>query len=157
LADFYADNGSALQAIFVEHIAALRQHRLIALTELTLDGRKAPANAAKESFHRLPTLERHLQDAQQHPEHTQQQRHQGLARSAKQVAARQRAARERQQRLQEAVNQVRTRQQQRQQTNRDSLPPGEARASETDPDAVKMKRSDGGFRPCYNVQTLTTT
>jgi transposase len=157
LADFYADHADALRAVFVDHLAALRQHRLLDLTELTLDGRKVQANAAKESFHRLPTLERHLAEAEQHLQQVQQQRDTGAAGSARQAAARQRAAHDRQQRLQQAVAQVRTRQQQRQQTNRASLPPAEARASETDPDAVKMKRSDGGYRPCYNVQTLTTT
>jgi transposase len=157
LADFYADHGDALRALFVEHIAALRQHRLLDLTEVTLDGRKVPANAAKESFHRLPTLERHLAEAEQHLRQVQRQRAEAPARSARQAAARRRAARERRQRLQQAVAQARARQQQRRQTDRATLPPAEARASETDPDAVKMKRPDGGYRPCYNVQTLTTT
>jgi hypothetical protein len=35
------------------------------------------------------------------------------------------------------------------------MPPTQARASETDPDAAKMKRSDGGYRPAYNVETVT--
>ena len=157
LAEFYADHGDALRAVFVEHIAALRQHGLIDLTELTLDGRKIPANAAKESFHRLGTLERHLAEAEQHLSRLQQQRDEAPARCARQAAARRRAARERRQRLQQAVAQVRARQQQRRQTGRAALPPEEARASETDPDAVKMKRPDGGYRPCYNVQTLATT
>jgi len=157
LADFYSQNGSALQRVFVEHIAALRQQGLIDLTEVTLDGRKVPAHTAKERFHRLPTLERHLAEAEAHLQQLTQQRQEGPACSARQQAAQKRAARERQQRLRQAVAQVRSRQQHRQVNDRVCRAPAEARASETDPDAVKMKRSDGGYRACYNVQTVTTT
>jgi transposase len=154
LADFYSCHESALRELFVEHVAALRQHDLIDLTEVTVDGRKVPASASKESFHRQGTLERHLQQAEQHLRSLQEQRDQAATASARQQAARLRAARERHGRLKEAVRQVQQRQKQRQETDREHVKPDEARASETDPDAVKMKRADGGYRACFNVQTV---
>ena len=40
---------------------------------------------------------------------------------------------------------------------RDEAPPDQTRASETDPDARKMKMSNGGYAPAYNTQTVTDT
>src|SRR5207302_4674293 len=60
LADFFADHGVALHALFVEHIAALRQQGLIDLAQVTLDGRKVPANASQDHYRREGTLQRHL-------------------------------------------------------------------------------------------------
>jgi transposase len=155
LADFYADNGDVLQEVFVEHIAALREQGLIDLWQVTVDGRKVLANAAQESFHREPTLQRHLDEARSHLQRLQAEHADAAATAARQSAARQRAAREREQRLQAAVTQVQKRQQQRQNANQLASPPSEARASETDPDAATMKMRDGGYRPAYNVETVT--
>jgi len=153
LADFYADHGSALRDVFIDHIAALRAQGLVELWQVTADGRKVLANAAKESFHREPTLQAHRAEAQAHLERLAAAADDdGLP--ARQAAARQRAARERRQRLAAAVAQVQQRQQERAQAKRKDRPPAEARASETDPDAAKMKRSDGGYRPAYNVETV---
>jgi transposase len=154
LADFYADNGAALQEVFVEHLAALRAQGLLDLWQVTVDGRKVLANAAKESFHRAPTLQRHLDEARTHLQQLESEQAEAPATTAAQRAARQRAAREREQRLHAAVAQVQQRQQQRQNSKRPARPPSEARASETDPDAAKMKLSDGGYRPAYNVETV---
>jgi transposase len=157
LADFYSQHATALRQVFVEHLAALRQQELVDLSEVTLDGRKVPANASKESYHREPTLQRHLDEATEQLDRLQADRQEGPPRSARQHAARRRAARDRQHRLQSALDQVRQRQQQRRQTNRQTYKPEEARASETDPDCAKMKRADGGYRPCYNIQTMVET
>lgn len=153
LADFYAEHGPALHGQFVEHIAALRQQGLIDLAEVTLDGRKIPANASKDCYRREGTLQRHLDEAEQHLRHLQAQRQAGA--SARQAAAQLRAARDRHERLQRALAVVRQRQEQRRQANRKASPPEEARANETDPDAAKMKMPDGGYRQAYNVETVT--
>jgi transposase len=155
LADFYADHGAALQALFVEHIAALRQQGLIALTQVTLDGRKVTANASKDCYRREGTLQRHLDEAAAQLRHVQAQRDPGA--SAGQAAARLRGARERQARLQQALAVVRQRQEQRRQANRKASPPAAARANETDPEVAKMKMPDGGYRQAYNVETVTDT
>jgi len=153
LADFYADHGSALRELFIEHIAVLREQELIDLWQVTVDGRKILANAAKESFHREPTLQAHLAEARAHLERLEAAADDAAA-GTRQARAQRRAARQRQQRLAAAVAQVRQRQQDREQAKRSDRVPADARASETDPDAAKMKRSDGGYRPAYNVQTV---
>lgn len=153
LADFYAAHGTALREQFVEHIAALRQQELIDLVTVTLDGRKVSANASKDHFRREGTLQRHLEEATQHLQALETQR--PAAVSARQAQARLRGARDRHARLQRALAVVRQRQAQRQQANRKTSPPEEARANETDPDAAKMKMPDGGYRQAYNVETIT--
>jgi hypothetical protein len=122
---------------------------------IAVDGRKIPANASKESFHREATLDRHRLEAEQHVAALREQRAQGPATSSQQAAARRRAAADRQQRLEEAVATVRQRQAERAAGGRASAKPEEARASETDGDARKMKRNHGGFEPAFNVQTAT--
>jgi transposase len=153
LADFYATHGEALHAAFIEHIAALRQQQLVTLRQTTLDGRKVLARASKDHYHRAATLQRHLDEAAAHLADVQRQR--DPTASAGQAAARQRAARERHARLQRALDVVHARQEQRRQASRQSSPPEEARANETDPDAAKMKMPDGGYRQAYNVETVT--
>ena len=155
LADFYAEHGAALHALFVEHIAALRQQGLIELAQVTLDGRKVPASASKDRYRREGTLQRHLDEAARHLQQLEAQRQAAPATAARQAAAQRRAARDRHQRLQRAVQVVRQRQEQRRQANRKASPPEQARANETDPDAAKMKMPDGGYRQAYNVETVT--
>jgi transposase len=154
LADFYSGHGAALRELFVEHIAALRAQGLVELWQVTVDGRKVLASAAKDSFHREPTLQAHRAEARAHLDRLDAEAADD-GRPARQVAAQQRAARERQQRLEAAVAQVQRRQGARAQAKRKDRPPEEARASETDPDAARMKRSDGGYRLAYNVETVT--
>jgi transposase len=155
LADFFADHGDALREVFIEHIAALLQHGLIELWQVTVDGRKVLANASKDSYHRAATLDKHLEQAREHLRQVEAGSAEQAAASARVAAAHRRAARERQQRLERAVAQVRRQQQQRQQSKRSDSQPEQARASESDPDAVKMKMHDGGYRLAYNVQTVT--
>ena len=120
-----------------------------------MDGRKIPANASKESFHRAETLDRHRLEAEQHVAALREQRAAAQATSSQQAAARRRAAADRQRRLEAAVATVRQRQAERAATGRANAKPEEARASATDCDARKMKRNHGGFEPAFNVQTAT--
>jgi transposase len=154
LADFYADNASALQDLWVEHVAALRQHQLIPLHTVTLDGSKIPA-ASKDGARREGTLQRHLAEAREHLRRLQEFREQEAGQAPRRVAARRRGVRERVARLEQAVAVVRRRQQQRRDGKRTDTPPENARASETDPDPAKMKLPDGGYRLAYNVETVT--
>ena len=153
LNDFYSQNTDALQTAFVEHVAALRQQGLIDLRRVTLDGRKVPAAVDKQTLHREGTLQSHLEEAKRHLEAVLAEQDDS-SRNAKQQAARRRGAEDRQKRLGQAIAAVHQRQQERQRTNRASIEPEDARASETDPDVAKMKMSDGGYRPAYNVQTV---
>lgn len=155
LNNFYAAHGEALQDCFVEYIAALRQQGLIDLVRATVDGRKVIANASKDCYRREGTLQRHLQEAQEHLHDVRTQRDEAGQASARQAAARARGARERLERLQAALEVVRQRQQQRQETGRKDSQPEQARANETDPDCAKMKMPDGGYQQAFNVETVT--
>jgi transposase len=153
LSTFYATHGDFLDASFVDILAALTQRGLITPKAITIDGRKVTAHASKESFHRAPTLLRHRQEAQERVDTLRRLRAEGAATASKQAAAQQRAAEQRQQQLDAALQSVRQRQAERAVSGRSE--PDEARASATDPDARKMKRSHGGFEPSFNVQTAT--
>ena len=153
LSTFYATHGEFLDRTFVEVLATLAQHNLLTVQSVAVDGRKIPANASKDRFHREPTLERHRQEAAAHVAALRAQRTQAQAISSRQAAARRRAAADRQRRLEAALASVRQRQAERAASGR--ARPEEARASETDSDARKMKRSHGGFEPAFNVQTAT--
>jgi transposase len=153
LSTFYAEHGDFLDATFIDILATLTERQLLTPKTITIDGRKVTANASKESFHREPTLERHRQEAQERVALLAQERAEGGAAANQRTAAQKRAATERQERLDEALATVRQRQEERRQTKRSE--PEEARASSTDSDARKMKRSHGGFEPSFNVQTAT--
>lgn len=159
LADFYSSHADFLEAAFADHLAALLELGLVTLREVTLDGRKIPAAASKESFHRQPTLDQHWQEAQDHLARLKALREAGSAEESKrEAAARLRAAEERERRLQAAKVVVTKRKAEREANHRqDRSPPEDARASETDPDARKMKMPDGGYRPAFNAQTVTDT
>jgi transposase len=158
LADFYSDNEEFLRSAFAEHIEVLLEHGLIQLKEVTLDGRKIPANAGKESFHREPTLNRHRQEAEEQLAKLAAQRASGGSETKRREAAQRRAALEKKGRLEAAAAKVKQRQEERAANHRkDRSSPADARASETDADARKMKMSNGGFTPAFNTQTVMDT
>ena len=155
LADFYSAHEPALRALFVEHVAALRQQDLIELHTVTLDGRKVSADASKDGARRAPTLQAHQEEARAHLQRLEAARNQEAALGPRRAAARRRGARERVERLERALEVVQRRQQQRRDSKRTDSKPEDARASATDPDAAKMKMPDGGYRLAYNVETVT--
>lgn len=154
LADFYSDHHAQVHELFVSHIAALRSQGLIDLQRVTVDGTKVPGDAGDESFHREPTLQSHLAEAEAHVAAWEQQRACAQEGNARRTAAQRRAARERRERLRRAVDAVHAVQKQRAAAHRKDPPPEEARASETDPDVRRMKFPHGGFALAYNVQTV---
>ena len=128
---------------------------MIRLQRVALDGTKRPGNAGNASHHREPTLQRHLQQAEQLVREWEQGRVQAETLNARPRAARRRAARQRAERLRRAVHKVQQLQQARQACKRSTAQPEQAWANEADPDAVRRKQGDGGFRIGYNVQTVT--
>jgi transposase len=155
LSDFHARHHDRIHKRFVEHVAVLRSQGLIQRKRVALDGTKRPGNAGNASHHREPTLQRHLEQAEQLVRDWQEGRVQAEALSGRQRAARQRAARQRAERLRRAVHKVHQLQQARQECKRSTAKPEASRANEADPDALRMKQGDGGFRIGYNVQTVT--
>ena len=53
LSTFYSERMAFLEAALTEILVALRERGLVTYAELALDGRKVPANANKETMHRV--------------------------------------------------------------------------------------------------------
>jgi transposase len=153
LSTFYSDQEPLIDALMIDLLALLREQDLVALKEIAIDGRKVPANASKESFHRLATLSAHHAEAAARVAALRQQRADTGSASV-QAAARRRADHAREQRLAAALAKLQERTAERERGRGD---PAQTRTSETDATARKMKMSDGGYRPAYNVQTATDT
>ncbi len=155
LADFRVRHAAVLDDLLTQSVAALLKEGLVDLTTVTQDGLKVRASAGAASFRRPRTLRRCLRAAQQQVKRLREEvlaDPGGLTR--RQQAARARAARERETRVRDALAQV-AQIKQAKKTHRNTGT-SETRVSTTDPDARVMKRSDGGYRPAFNVQFATT-
>lgn len=166
LSDFRFRHEAALDQFFEAHVSALLQQGLIELVCVAQDGMRTRASAGAGSFRRATSIEECRRLVAEQIEQLKRQEDEPLdAVSRRQHAAQQRHARERAQRL-EAARRV-ARELDAKQTERATRHPKEAqqrqlktrppRASTTDPEARRMKMADGGTRPAYNVQCVTTT
>ena len=141
----------ALDGLFAQLLAVLQSQGLIELQRVTQDGTKIQAAGSTASLHREKTLQQHLEEAQKRVQELEQEAAQESGESsARQRAAQERAAREQVQRMQEAMKELAQVQQERS----GKIPAEECRASETEPEARKMKHPDGSFSLSYNVQIL---
>jgi transposase len=161
LADFRVAHGEFLDRLLIEGVAVLTRAGLIDMARLTQDGIKVRAAAGAGSFRRRQKLEQHLAKAKALVEHLKAEVGADPAAGSRRAqAARERAARERLQRLEAAVkelDQVEAIRRKREKKNRSQTEKQkEPRASTTDPQARVMKMADGGFRPAYNVQVVST-
>jgi transposase len=161
LADFRVEHGAILDRLLAENVAALADAGLIDLATLTQDGIRVRADAGAASFRRRATLEQHLALAGELIEKLKREVHDDPAATSKRVrAARERAGRERAERIEkalQALGQVEAVRKKREKKNRNQAEKQkEPRASTTDPEARTMKMADGGFRPAYNVQVVST-
>jgi transposase len=152
LADFRMGQKSRLEGLFTGVLAVLEQEGLIDLSTVMQDGTKVRAVAGKESFHRRKTLEEHRERAREALWQLEEQSPNEPEAERRTVAeaARQRAVREKVERMQAALQELEQREA--------AAKPGHAselRVSESEPEARKMKQSDGGWAPSYNVQTST--
>jgi transposase len=161
LADFRVQHGQALDQLFSDCLAVLVKKGLVKVTRITQDGMRVRASAGASSFRRDSTLKQLQEQAAEHVQRLRElledpQRSAGL--SAKKKQAKLRAAEERQRRIEQAsalipklqerqakaARRLSKKQQQQQQS--------EPRVSTTDPEANRMKMSNGGFNPAVNVQ-----
>lgn len=161
LGEFRTGHADALDALFTRVLAALAHKGLVSVERVAQDGMKVRASAGAASFRREPTLLERREEAREHVAalralYEDAERSGGLG--ARRRAAMDRAARERGRRVDEAVELVRELQS-KQEASGARMGEGKrrakqkpVRASTTDPDATRMKMSDGGFRPAYNVQ-----
>ena len=164
LSEFRTGHADALDGLFTRVLAALAHKGLVQVRRISQDGMKVRASAGAASFRREPTLlerqaEAHEQVATLRALYDDAERSAGE--SSRRRAMRERAAKERAGRVDEAVALVRELQK-RQEASGERMGEGQrrkqqkpVRASTTDVDATRMKMSDGGFRPAYNVQVAS--
>lgn len=153
LSDFRVAHLEFLDGLLTHSVAVLREQDLVDLNRVAQDGLRVRASAGAASFHRRPTLEEHLHEAQEQIRRLKEELHDDPGGpSRRQAAARRRAARERAERLRQALARLPELEAKKKPDERD-----QARASGTDPEATVMKMADGGYRPAYNVQFSTDT
>ena len=154
LADFRVDHAEVLDGLLTTSVAALMAEGLVALTRVAQDGVKIRASAGGASFRRGERLAQCLAEATAQVGALREQLEADPgAGSRREAAARRRAVEERQRRVAAALAQVPGLEARR----RKAGVKGPARLSTTDPDARVMKMADGGFRPAFNAQLMTTT
>ena len=148
LSDFRITETKKLERLFSQVLAVLDQDGLIDLSVVMQDGTKIQAVAGKQSMHRRKTLEEHMAQAQavvaelgqQCQSESPEQTETGMQRRARQRVAR----------LEQALEVLGQREQAADKRDR-----AQVRASESEPEARKMKHPDGGWSPSYNVQIVT--
>jgi transposase len=156
LSDFRTGRVAQLDDLLTQSVAAMLHAGLIELNRVSQDGMRVRAAAGSSSFRRQSTLERCLAEAEEQIAALRAEEEQGGGQeSRRREAAREGAAQDRAERVRKALaerERVAEKMEERQKGSG-----AEARASTTDPEARKMKMADGGFRPGYNVQYVTTT
>jgi transposase len=164
LSEFRTGHADALDGLFTRVLAALVHKGLVRVERVSQDGMKVRASAGAASFRREPTLLERQAEARGHVAALRalyDDAERSAGESSRRRAARERAAKERAERVGEAVALVRELQK-RQEAAGAKMGEGRrrkqqrpVRASTTDPEATRMKMSDGGFRPAYNVQVAS--
>lgn len=147
LSDFRTRDKQAQDELFKQVLGVLSAEGLTDLKRVMQDGTKIRAQASSNSFRREDTLRDHLKLAEQQIEAMGSPDSEELSR--RMIKANQRAVRERKQRLEQALEELKKLEQDRQDAEK------APRVSETDPEARVMKQSNGGFGPSYNVQICT--
>ena len=156
LNDFRVQHEAGLDGLLTQVVMSLSGAGLVGWETQAQDGMRVRASAGAASFHRQPTLEKHLAASQ-----TQVAALESEASSTcesapvpplppRQQAARERAVNERIIRLEAALAELPA-----VQAVKPAKERAEARVSSTDPQARVMKMADGGFRPAYNWQFAT--
>jgi transposase len=147
LSDFRVGHVDLLDRLLTHSVAVLREQGLVDLNRVAHDGMRVRASAGAASFHRRPTLEECLHEAEDQVARLKEELDDDpSAPSRRHAAARERAARERAERLRQALERLPELEAKKKAAEKDK-----ARASGTDPEATVMKRADGGYRPAYNV------
>lgn len=150
LADFRARGAEVFDTLLTQVLVLLMSEGLIDLHRTAQDGTRVRAWTGADSFRRRETLATLLATATAHRAALQAQAHDPRRSKVARVAA-ERGAQQRIERLQRALTRVE--ELHATLTDAERADPKKApRVSATDPDATRMKMSDGGFRPAYNVQ-----
>lgn len=161
LSDFRVAHADVLERLLARGVASLAAEGLVALEALAQDGLKVRASAGSGSFRRRGRLEALQAAAKERLARLRAEIDDDpAAGERRKQAARERAAREREARLAAALERMKeleAERERRQKTNKGQVAKQkEPRASTTDPEARTMKMADGGFRPAYNMQIVST-
>lgn len=166
LSDFRGDHADALDELFTQVLSILTSKGLVQIQRISQDGMKVRASAGASSFRREATLTELQQEAREHVRQLRElfaDSEKSAGAGAREKAMQKRAAEDREQRLAEAIAMVQE-QQAKQDKSGQSMSARQrseqqkpVRASATDPQATRMKMSDGGYRPAYNVQLAADT
>jgi len=148
LTDFRVQHERALRELFIEILGVLSGEGLITLERVMNDGTKIKAQASRQSFQGAKRIKEHLAAARRHVEALEEQAEAEVGQ--KLGRARERAAKESAARLEAALAEFEKLREQKPEVPEDKL-----RVSMSEPEARKMKQSDGGFAPSYNVQIST--
>jgi transposase len=153
LSDFRVAHVAVLDQVLTHSVAVLREQGLVDLNRVAHDGMRVRASAGAASFHRRPSLEECLREAEDQVARLKEELDDDpAAPSRRHAAARERAARERAERLQQALERLPELEAKKKADAKEK-----ARASSTDPEATVMKMADGGYRPAYNLEYSTDT
>jgi transposase len=153
LSDFRVGHIDLLDRLLTHSVAVLREQGLVDLNRVAHDGLRVRASAGAASFHRRPTLEECLREAEDQVARLKEELDDDpSAPSRRHAAARARAARERAERLRQALGRLPELEAKKRAGEEER-----ARASDTDPEATVMKMADGGYRPAYNVEYSADT
>lgn len=161
LSDFRMAHGTLLERLLADGVAALVAEGLVKLDLLAQDGIKVRAAAGAGSFRRRPRLELLADAADERVKRLRAELEEDpTAGDKRQRAARERGAREQAERVAAAgkrMQELEAERKRREKTNKAEVAKQKApRASTTDPEARVMKMADGGFRPAYNMQLVST-
>jgi transposase len=161
LSEFRTAHGDVLEGLLVRGVAALVAEGLVSLEVLGQDGVKVRAAAGASSFRRRKRLEELEKAAQARVEQLRGELETDPAASdRRQRAAQERAVHEREARVAAArvrMAELEVERARREKTDKAKVAKQkEPRASTTDAEARVMKMADGGFRPAYNCQIVST-
>jgi len=159
LSDFRVAHQEALDNLLTEILAAMMDAGLVTLRHVAQDGMRVRASAGASSFRRESSLQHCLWEAQQQVAALAAEReHPDPGLNARQEAARERVAKERQRRVEKALRRLPDIQAAKVRSKKTEAKAkvSEARVSTSDPESRVMKMPDGGFRPAYNLQIVTT-
>jgi len=161
LSTFRIAHIAVLERLLARGVASMVEAGLVSLDTLAQDGLRVRASAGASSFRRRARLDDLLAKAQARVEHLRAEvESDPAAGNRRQQAAKERGARKRKDQVaaaQERMKELEAERERREKTNKKEVArQKEPRASITDAEARVLKMADGGFRPGYNMQIIST-
>jgi len=161
LSNFRLAHMAVLERLLAQGVASMVEAGLVSLGTLAQDGLRVRAGAGASSFRRHARLDDLLTAAQMRVERLRAEvETDPAAGDRRRRAAKERGAREREARIaaaQKRMKELEAERERREKTNKKQVAKQkEPRASTTDADARVMKMADGGWRPAYNMQIIST-